>query len=88
MSNYMPLDAARARRNPPSVWDIPDHVRVGKAYRFTPSAFIGERAGELPGQKPIPRTVTGKITYINRAHRYFLVVYQLGGRELSECIKY
>lgn len=35
------------------------------------------------------RTVTGRVVYINRQHRYFLVVAPLGrGQELRECFKF
>lgn len=35
------------------------------------------------------RTVTGRVVYINRQHRYFPVVAPFGrGQELRECFKF
>lgn len=61
---------------------------MGAAYSFTPAAFLQERTATLPGQKPVPREVTGKITYINWAHHWFRVTYKVNGTELSQGIKF
>lgn len=62
--------------------------RLGAAYHFTPAAFLGENAGGFPERSKIPRSVTGRIIYINWAHRYFTVAYEVHGYELKEGIKF
>lgn len=42
----------------------------------------------LPGQKPVPREVTGTIIHINQAHRYFTVEYEVNGYKLRQGIKF
>lgn len=61
---------------------------LGAPYTFTPAAFLQEKSAVLPGQQPVPRTVTGTITYINWAHRWFLVTYKVNGIELRQGIKF
>lgn len=61
---------------------------LGAPYSFTPAAFLQEKSAVLPGQQPVPRTVTGTITYINWAHRWFRVTYKVNGTELSQGIKF
>lgn len=50
--------------------------RVGDEYRFRPAALMSE--GNENGNHRVEK-VTGTITYINHAHRYFLVEYRLNG---------
>lgn len=61
---------------------------LGAPYTFTPAAFLQEKSAVLPGQQPVPRTVTGTITYINWAHSWFRVAYKVNGVELSQGIKF
>lgn len=62
---------------------------LGDSYRFVPSAFVGETSGRDPRwKKEIPRAVTGRIVYINRAHRFFTVAFTVHGVELKESIKF
>lgn len=61
---------------------------LGAPCTFTPAAFLQERSAVLPGQQPVPRTVTGTITYINWAHGWFRVAYKVNGVELSQGIKF
>lgn len=61
---------------------------LGTPYTFTPAAFLQEKSAVLPGQQPVPRSVTGTITYINWTHRWFLVTYKVNGIELSQGIKF
>ena len=61
---------------------------LGAPYSFTPAAFLQEKSALLPGQQPVPRPVTGTITYINWAHRWFRVTYKVNGTELSQGIKF
>lgn len=63
-------------------------IHLGATYTFVPSAFIGERAGALFGQKEVPRKVSGRITYINWAHRFFTVTAEVNGSTLRECFKF
>lgn len=34
------------------------------------------------------KTVSARVTYINRSHRYFLAEYQSAGGALRECFKF
>lgn len=61
---------------------------LGKSYTFTPAAFLQEKSATLPGQKPVPRAVTGEIIYINWAHSYFTVEYEVNGYKLRQGIKF
>ena len=61
---------------------------IGAPYRFTPAAFLREKSAMLPGQKPVPREVTGTIIHINQAHRYFTVEYEVNGYKLRQGIKF
>lgn len=63
-------------------------IRIGAPYRFVPAAFTGEKSGKIPGGKEVPRSVNGKITYINREHRFFQVTFEVNGYILHECIKF
>lgn len=65
-----------------------NNIRIGAPYHFVPAAFVAEKSGALPGKKELPRSVTGHICYINRAHRYFRVDYYVNGYHLSECFKF
>lgn len=48
-------------------------VKIGDEMTFTPSAWAGEGGLGLLKSK----TVTGRVDYINRAHRYYRVRYEL-----------
>lgn len=61
---------------------------LGAPYTFVPAAFLTEKSAVMPGGVPVPRAVTGKITYINRAHSYFTVTYQINGYDLRQSIKF
>lgn len=63
-------------------------IQLGAPYSFVPSAFIGERSGSLLGQKEAPRKVSGRITYINWAHRFFTVTAEVNGCTLHESFKF
>ena len=63
-------------------------IELGKAYRFVPSAFSGEKEGQAGG-RVIPRELTGKIVWINRRHRFFVVEVEIHDRFLlRECFKF
>lgn len=65
-----------------------DSIRIGAPYTFVPSSFVGEKSGVLPGKKEMPRSMTGRICYINHAHRFFQVAYEIHGYHLNECFKF
>lgn len=48
--------------------------RIGDTHAIL--ADIGAFAG--PGKRELPRLIPGRIVYINRAHRWFLVEADLG----------
>lgn len=64
------------------------NIELGATIRFVPAAFVTERKGTLPGKLEIPQHVTGSIVYINEAHSYFTVEYELHGNKLRESIKF
>lgn len=49
--------------------------RIGDPHAIL--ADIGAFAG--PGKRELPRLIPGRIVYINRAHRWYLVEADLGG---------
>lgn len=68
---------------------------LGAAYTFEPSMLkfnIPPPGGAGPKAKAKAAksgdTVTGKIVYINTAHRYFLVVAELGRVVIKESFKF
>ena len=63
-------------------------IQLGAPYTFVPSAFFGERFGGPLGQKALSRKVSGRITYINWAHRYFTATAEVNGSTLRECFKF
>lgn len=63
--------------------------RLGEEIRFTPAAFLGEASARGESEKmQIPRTVTGRVEYINRPHRYFTAVFTVNARQLRESFKF
>lgn len=63
-------------------------IRIGGPYRFIPSAFTGEKTGMTFGGKEMPRQVCGTVTFVHRAHRFFLVTFEVNGYTLRESIKF
>ena len=63
-------------------------IYLGAPYRFVPTALGGGDYRALPGQKKQPRWVTGHICYINRAHRFFHVAYEVNGYKQYESFKF
>ena len=70
------------------------HVQLGEAFTFVPHAFTGEQAprpdrdAKADRGQIMPRRVTGRIAYINRAHRFFMVTVEVCGHTLRECFKF
>lgn len=62
-------------------------MQIGDKITFTPSAFASESAGAMPGQKPVPRQVKGRVCYINRKHRYFMAEAMVNGQIIRESFK-
>ena len=59
--------------------------RIGDPHAIL--ADIGAAIG--PGHRELPRLLPGRIVYINRAHRWFLVEADLGdGVKVSEGFKF
>ena len=64
-------------------------IHLGAAYSFVPSAFIDIHAPGRPSkQKEIPRKVTGRVTYINQTHRFFVATFEVNGYVLNESFKF
>lgn len=61
-------------------------VRIGERVRFVPAAFV-DNLGRVQ-DTDVPREVTGQIEYINHAHRYCRVGFEVCGRTLRECFKF
>lgn len=65
------------------------NIQLGVSYSFVPTAFIDSHTPGRPSkQKEIPRKVTGRITYINRAHRFFVATFDVNGCALNESFKF
>lgn len=59
--------------------------RIGDPH--TIDADIGSAVG--PGHRELPRKLSGRITYIHHAHRYYLVEADIGdGVVIRECFKF
>lgn len=52
-------------------------IEIGRSKTFTPEGCYGEQSSL---GSHIPRTVTGQIVYINRAHQWYLVEAVIHGR--------
>ena len=60
-------------------------IRINGKYRFVPYYFLSEQSDEPSRTRGKTfRAVTGIISYINDAHRYFTVTYDSGGQVLHE----
>lgn len=58
-------------------------IRVGDTVSIKPSLYISK-----DGQSFVDKHVRGKVTYVNRRHRYFTVEYQLTGGRIRESFKF
>lgn len=47
-----------------------------------------QSGGTMPGGREVPRFFYGRVTYINRAHRWYMVEADIGGAVLHECFKF
>lgn len=64
-------------------------IQLGASYSFVPEAFIDVHTPGRPSkQKEFPRKATGCVTYINRAHRFFIVTFVVNGCTLNEGFKF
>lgn len=62
---------------------------LGEKFYFTPAAFVGEFNNPArSGRRDVPRSVTGRVVYINDNHRYFDVEYEVNGVKLREAFKF
>lgn len=55
-------------------------IHVGDPIRFIPDLNFGPLKSY--------RAVTGRIIYINRAHRYFVIEYETRGGKMRQCHKF
>ena len=60
-------------------------LNIGDPYTWTPSAFEG--ASGICNIKRLAR-VSGRVVYINEAHRYFTVEAEVHGYKLRESFKF
>lgn len=60
-------------------------MNIGDTYSWTPAAFEG--ASGL-GSFEKPKTVHGRIVYINEAHRHFTAEAKANGFKLRESFKF
>ena len=64
-------------------------IQLGMACSFVPTAFIDiHTPGRPTKQNETPRRVTGRVTYINRAHRFFVASFLVSGCTLNESFKF
>ena len=64
-------------------------IQLGAAYSFVPTAFIDVHTPGRPSkQSEIPRRVMGRVTYINRAHRFFTATFEVSGCTMHESFKF
>lgn len=64
-------------------------IQLGAACSFVPTAFIDIHTSGRPSkQKETPRRVTGRVTYINRAHRFFVATFEVNSCTLNESFKF
>ena len=65
------------------------NIQLGAACSFTPTAFIDIHTPGRPSkQTETPRRVTGRVTYINWAHRFFVATFKVNGCTLNESFKF
>lgn len=62
---------------------------VGDQKTFIPSAYLGDNGSEAAKKRIDQTTVTGTVTMINRAHRWYRVTYEtdFNGTQ-HECFKF
>ena len=63
-------------------------IALGDTYKFRPHGLDVHNDGSLAHLPGRPRYVTGTVDYINEAHRFFRVRYELWVNELHECFKF
>lgn len=56
-------------------------IELGQKKRFKPTCFLGE--SRMTAGCPIE--VIGTVTYINEAHRWYRLEYEIDGVKLAEC---
>lgn len=60
-----------------------ERPNLGDKLRFVPDAFVDYKE-ERMGRLVLPRDVLGRVVYLNEAHRFFDVEYELNGVKLRE----
>ena len=61
--------------------DVP-HVEIGEPVSWVPSCFT---LGEFPGAC---KRISGRVTYINREHRWYLAEGECFGKTIREGFKF
>lgn len=61
-------------------------MNIGDTYTWAPAAFEGLTGIERENGKV--RSVSGRIVYINEAHRYYTAEAECNGYKLRESFKY
>ena len=60
--------------------------KIGDRVTFRPAAFMDAQRNK--DSNIWPSTVTGTIDYVNRAHRFYRVAFEVHGQIMKESIKY
>ena len=65
-------------------------AQIGAQIRFKPSCWFAQRVGRQGGEAMIPGgfEVTGTVDYVNEAHGWFRVRYEIFGCVNHECFKF
>lgn len=63
---------------------------IGAQIRFKPSCWFAQRTGRQGGDVMVPGgfEVTGTVDYVNEAHGWFRVKYEIFGNVNHECFKF
>ena len=62
--------------------------RIGSKVTFIPAAFTAGTGSKGLGGVEVPRKVTGKVTFVNRPHRFYVVEYKIDEGIMRECFKF
>lgn len=62
--------------------------QVGDPLPFIPSAFVRYAQEDSRMVKNVPIKLNGRVVYVNREHRYYVVQAQCNGAVLNEAFKF
>ena len=60
--------------------------QLGDRITFQPAGFVDTLRDDIPNVWPA--TVTGTVDYINRAHRFYRVGFEVHGKRMEQCLKF